>query len=150
MAVDAEEAGMDAFMNKPFKLEELSAVYVKLLARDQKNQYDLTTCETASTPGIDKETLTLWSASHMDGGALEEKERLPNVAVAVLESEKIVKVEASQVEGNGSGDGTINGTKHNIAKVYAANWLVEAFICIWSWWSIPLQNHFPYWSRFLY
>ena len=41
MAVDAEEAGMDAFMDKPFKLEELTAVYIKLLKRDNRNQLSI-------------------------------------------------------------------------------------------------------------
>ena len=37
MAVDAEDAGMDAFMDKPFKLEDLTAVYIKILERDQRH-----------------------------------------------------------------------------------------------------------------
>ena len=38
ITVEAEEAGMDAFMDKPFKLEELTAVYTKLL--EMNNQRD--------------------------------------------------------------------------------------------------------------
>lgn len=37
MAIDAEAAGMDAFMEKPFKLEELIAVYIKLMERDRQS-----------------------------------------------------------------------------------------------------------------
>ena len=59
MAVDAEEAGMDAFMDKPFKLEELTAVYVKLLEIQNQNQGDQFTCLTTRTPGDDTDTLSL-------------------------------------------------------------------------------------------
>ena len=57
MAVDAEEAGMDAFMDKPFKLEELTAVYTKLLARDNQS-----TRPTTGTPGVDTQAAPLLGA----------------------------------------------------------------------------------------
>ena len=53
MAIDAEEAGMDAFMEKPFKLEELTAVYTKILERDHRHANHQTTL----TPGVDTESL---------------------------------------------------------------------------------------------
>ena len=115
MAVDAEEAGMDAFMVKPFKLEELTAVYIKLLERNHRNQRDIPTRPTPVTHGVDTaDTPTLGTASHMGG-----------VAVVVSESEWNGKGETGQVQpptGSGSGKGIISGIKHNNAKVHATNW----------------------------
>ena len=59
MAVDAEEAEMDACMNKPFKLAELTAVYAKILECDNRNQRDLSTHRTTVTPGVDIHPLGL-------------------------------------------------------------------------------------------
>ena len=127
MAVDAEESGMDAFMVKPFKLEELTAVYIKLLERNHRNQRDIPTRPTPVTHGVDTaDTPTLGTASHMGGGksSLEEEETSPSVAVVVSESEWNGKGETGQVQpptGSGSGKGIISGIKHNNAKVHATN-----------------------------
>ena len=57
MAVEAEEAGMDAFMEKPFRLEELTAVYIKLLERENRNQRVVSAVQPILTSGLDTGTL---------------------------------------------------------------------------------------------
>lgn len=52
MAIDAEAAGMDAFMDKPFRLEDLTAVYIKLLERGHPSQRKTSTHQTKESPHV--------------------------------------------------------------------------------------------------
>lgn len=134
MAVDAEAAGMDAFMDKPFKLEELTAVYIKLMERDQRNQRELTTRETPQTMTSIADTgivalgprlsfnVTKNAKIFVDAGDLKSIRAsqdctLPVVAVALTESDRQEKVVT------GPGETTIvNGINHNnSSRVHAAN-----------------------------
>ena len=84
IAIDAEEAGMDAFMNKPFKLDELTAVYTKLLENDH-----LSTRTTIVTPtSIDK--------SRVSGPRLIRK-ITPNAKIFVNEMDDLT---VSQMNGD--------------------------------------------------
>ena len=137
MAVDAEEAGMDAFMDKPFKLEELTAVYIKLLERDHRNnQRDTSTHQTTVvqdvntvvlgavvhnprsiykvTPNakifIDASELNDMLATHMIGDAtsLEQDGTLPAAAAVMSKAEWKGKVETGSVQAlTGSGNGNV-------------------------------------------
>ena len=147
MAVDAEEAGMDAFMDKPFKLEELTAVYVKLLEGENRHQRDRATLPPTRTQSIDIDTPPLGTVAgprlirnvtpnakiFVDASESDDMMIIshvgsdissPTVAVAVSESELKGKVEASPVQpptGSSSGNGMTSGNKHNGAKVYATS-----------------------------
>ena len=144
MAVDAEEAGMDAFMNKPFKLEELAALYVKILERHNRKQRDISTRQITATPGVDTISIPLETivcgprsicnvtpnakifvdASELDGMitsqmcgdslSLEQDGTLPAAAVAVLEC-----TVASM--GEKTGHLQLPAGKHNSGKVHVVN-----------------------------
>ena len=143
MAVEAEEAGMDAFMNKPFKLEELTALYNKILVRYDRNQQDTSTQQATVTHGVTQETPSLMvvrgprsirnvtpnakifvDASELDGMitsqmcgdslSLEQDGTLPAAAVAVLEC-----TVASM--GEKTGHLQLPAGKHNSGKVHVVN-----------------------------
>ena len=87
MAVDAEEAGMDAFMDKPFKLEELTAVYTKLLERNHRNQRDIPTHQSTGTPGVDTDPSSLGTAAR---GPRSIRKVTPNAKIFVDANELMV------------------------------------------------------------
>ena len=148
MAVDAEEAGMDAFMDKPFKLEELTAVYTKLLERNHRNQRNHSTRQPTVLPGVDTDTPS--GLGVVARGPRSIRKVTPNAKIFVDASE-LDDVVASQVVGdstfleqNGTAptaavavlesewigkveNGTVNGigmvneVMSNNAKVHAAN-----------------------------
>ena len=91
MAIDAKEADMDAFMEKPFKLDELTAVYINLLARDQRNQGDIT-----GTPGVDAGPTSLRAITR---GRRSIRNVTPNAKIFVDASESNAVV-ASQAVGS--------------------------------------------------
>ena len=135
MAVDAEEAGMDAFMDKPFKLEELIAVYTKILVRDNQNQRVVSASQTAASSGVDVDSLgaivrgprsvcnvtknakifidaselndMFASQMAVDKCSLEQDGTLPTIAVVVSESEWKGKLETGPAQlPTGSGIGS--------------------------------------------
>ena len=97
MAVDAEEAGMDAFMDKPFKLEELTAVYIKLLERENRNQRDIPTQPTAVPLGVDTDTPS--GLGVVARGPRSIRKVTPNVKIFVDASE-VDDVTASPMGGD--------------------------------------------------
>ena len=138
MAVEAEEAGMDAFMNKPFKLEELTALYNKILVRYDRNQQDTSTQQATVTHGVTQETPSLMvvrgprsirnvtpnakifvDASELDDiiasqmgddfSSLEQNGSSPTVAVAVAVSESEWKTAVSEKPATGNSNDTGNG-----------------------------------------
>ena len=149
MAVEAEEAGMDAFMEKPFRLEELTAVYVKLLERDNRTQRDGSAPPGVNTslgiavrshrsirnitPNakifIDSDEFDNITATQIDGetSLLEQDGTPPTTAMSVSErkvaetSQKVTTDHAQLLTGSGIDNGTISGLKHSSAKVHAEN-----------------------------
>ena len=137
MAVDAEAAGMDAFMDKPFRLEELTAVYIKLMERDQRNQRELSSRETPqavtssadigvvargprSSFNVTKNAKIFVDAGDLKSMRASQDGTSPIVAVAVTESErkgKVVNGPDEPVIASGSG----SGTNHSSSRVHAAN-----------------------------
>ena len=135
MAVDAEEAGMDAFMEKPFKLEELTAVYIKLLERDQRNQREQSSRETSQAVTSSADTgvvagvprssfnVTKNAKIFVDAGDLKsicasQDGTSPIVAVAVTESERKGKMVTCPDEPI-----IVSGSRmnHSSSRVHAAN-----------------------------
>ena len=146
MAVDAEEAGMDAFMNKPFKLEELAAVYVKILERHNRKQRDISTRQITSTPStdaisqavrrsirnvtpnakifVDPSEFDDTSISQLGGASSSLERNGSSPTVAVLESEWKGMMETGQVQpttGFSTANGMNSGITSNNAKEHAAN-----------------------------
>ena len=97
MAVDAEEAGMDAFMDKPFKLEELTAVYTKLLERNHRNQRNHSTRQPTVLPGVDTDTPS--GLGVVARGPRSIRKVTPNVKIFVDASE-VDDVTASPMGGD--------------------------------------------------
>ena len=145
MAVDAEEAGMDAFLEKPFKLEELTAVYIKLLERDRRNQRDLSSRQLAVATGIEAGTITLGplalgprsirkitpnakifvDSKEFDDmiayDSLKHDRLLPPIAGTVSESERIGKGKEAEINSAGHILPDIgSGLNRNSTKVYAS------------------------------
>ena len=135
MAVDAEEAGMDAFMDKPFKLEEITAVYIKLLERETQSTPSVDTAPlhgvVAHGPRsiynvtknakifIDASELDEMIASQIIGDSMSLEGTSLTTAVAVSTEWETVKNAQNESD---RGNGVIGGIKHNnIAKVHAEN-----------------------------
>ena len=148
MAIDAEEAGMDAFMDKPFKLEELTAVYIKLLERDHRNQCDRSIRTTTLTPGVDTDTVARGPrslcnvtknakifvdvdelhdmiASQIDTTivslGMEQDGTSPTVAVAIPERQSPMNTQKITVRDSDRGNEMIKEIKYNNSKVHPAN-----------------------------
>ena len=111
MAVDAEAAGMDAFMDKPFRLEELTAVYVKLLERDNRNQRVVSTYQMKESLGKDSSLGAVISADRLI------RNITPNAKIFV-DSHEFDDVVASQIVGDAS---SLAGTSPIIAVAVAAS-----------------------------
>ena len=124
MAVEAEEAGMDAFMEKPFRLEELTALYIKLLERDNRNQRDNFTRPGVDTLGVD----TPWPTAVVRRQRLirnvtpstkifidaSQQDGTPTIVIAKTSQ----KITTDPLTGSGIDNGTISGFS---AKVHAEN-----------------------------